>query len=316
MGESYQSLRKALSLFDLLIGDEFQSKAKLAETLEIAPRTVKGYIDVFEEFAWPIERSRKGFKLSESGAAAGFTEDDLLLLAILLAHGSSTLPSKEFERISKKLVGLLPEPSVSKVKKLNDKVEQIGGRSGEIEILASVGRCLFDPHYQLVADYRKTEENEPQRRQLLPVKIRYQNGCCYIDCYDLEKGKERSFRLDRFVRAQLLKHESPLSCPAEQDASTHKWDFGAGEEIEVTIELSERLARWLQESPIHPSQNIVRIEDTWLATYKVRRLDFFVDWVMSLRGVKPLQPPPLIEAVQDRCRAFQETGGTLEVEWG
>ncbi len=96
MGESYQSLRKALSLFDLLIGDEFQSKAKLAETLEIAPRTVKGYIDVFEEFAWPIERSRKGFKLSESGAATRFTGDDLLLLAILLAHGASTLPSKEF----------------------------------------------------------------------------------------------------------------------------------------------------------------------------------------------------------------------------
>lgn len=316
MSTRYQSLRKALNLFDLLVGDDFQSKATLASSLGIEPRTVKGYIDVLEEFGWPIERSGKGFRLSDVGAAARFTEADLLLVAILLAQGSSTLPAAEFERLSTKLVSLLPQPSVTKVRELHDKVEQIGGRSGEIHVLTCIGRCLSDPHYQLVADYQKSDDEQPQRRQLLPLKLRYQKESWYIDCHDLEKNGFRSFRVDRFLSVQLLRQDQPIPHPDPACGSSHKWDFGHEEPVEVTIEATERLAKWLEQNPEHDSQQILSQDGSWLISYRVRKLEFFVDWVLGLRGAKPVHPPALLETVEARCRAFLETGGTLGVEWG
>lgn len=226
------------------------------------------------------------------------------------------LPALEFERLSKKLLGLLPENSLSKVQKLNNNVENIGARTSEIEVLTCIGRCLSDPHYQISADYQKNAEEQPQRRQLLPFKLRYQGNCCYVDCHDLEKSVDRSFRVDRFVSVSLLRQESPIPRPTTKIDSTHKWDFGDGPEIQVGLQISERLARWLMDKPEHPSQQLCRQDEDWQVTYTVRRLDFFVDWVLSLRGARPLAPASLIAAVQERCRSFLETGGTLEVEWG
>lgn len=313
---TYQSLRKALTLFDLLVGDEFQTKAALGTFLGLDPRTVKGYIDVLEEFGWPVERSRRGFRLSPTGAAARFSEDDLLLLAILLAHGAATLPPAEFERLSRKLESLLPETSVSKVREFHDKVEHSGGRSPEIQVLAQIGRCLSDARCQIVADYQKTDGGEPQRRILLPIKLRYQHDCCYVDCHDLEKGSERSFRLDRFVKIQIVKQDIPLSKPESKGVSTHKWDFGDAEVISVSLQVTDRLARWLRQNPEHPSQDLEQHDCGWIVTYQVRHMGFLLDWVMSLRGAKALSPPELVNAVQARCSAVLQTGGTLEVEWG
>lgn len=317
MARTYKSLHKALTVFELLQGEELRTKQELADAVGVEPRTVKSYIETFREFGWPIESEHaKGFRLPVSAVAGKFTEEELLLFAILLAQGASVLPGAEFERLSAKLFALLPDSSTGRVRGLNTRIEGEACRAQEMAVLAAVGRCLADPHLQLVADYKKNDEDEVRRRQLLPVKLRYQDGCCYLDCFDLEKRGERSFRLDRFVSVQLLRQSEPIRRPIQEVEATHKWDFGHDEPVAVRLEVSERLWRWLKEKPEHGSQVLSECDGSHFAGFEVRRLDFFVDWVMGLRGARALAPMELVEAVRERALALLDSEGTLGMEWG
>lgn len=316
MSEKYQSLRRALEVFELLQGDEYVTKRQLADSVGVEARTVKDYLDVFCSYDWPIERKHaRGFRLASHAAIQKFSEEELLYLAILMAQGAATLPGEKFEKLSRKLLNMLPPSSLEKVETLHRQVEKTGAAVHPVEVLSAIGKCLADPCLQIVADYQKTDDEETQRREVVPIKLRFESDFCYVDVYDLQKKGHRSFRLDRFKRVSLLRQSEPISRPSEVKKA-HKWDFGENKPIVVRIETTERLHNWLRENPAHSSQRLAQQNGTYQAEYTVRRLSFFVDWVVSLRGARAMEPAELTEAVRSRCRALLETGGTMNVEWG
>ena len=146
--------------------------------------------------------------------------------------------------------------------------------------------------------------------------FRYQDGSCYVDSLDLDKNGARSYRLDRFVKTSLLRQEHPISrVPTDEVLETHKWDFGDGELTNVKIKVRAPLAAWLEEKPVHSTQSIVRDGDNFLVSFQIRKLELFVDWVMSLRGAQAIEPPELVSRVKLRAQTILEQSGTLNVHW-
>jgi predicted DNA-binding transcriptional regulator YafY len=311
----YQSLNKALTLFDTLQAREFISGSELAAALETDRRTVQAYVATLKKFDWPIESSRKGYRLSELGASARLNERELLFLAILLAQGTSVLPAHELKTLSSKITSLLSRRAQSQVQELNDRVSAVPTTANDIDVLVAVGRCLSDPNLQLVVDYQKTRDSPVERRNILPLKLRYQDESCYVDSWDLDKKGSRSYRLDRFVRVQMLRQDAPIPRPPKSVTETHKWDFGSDEPLTVTLHLAPRLASWLKENPEHHSQDIQATNGSTLVHYTIKRLDLFVDWFMSLRGAQAIAPPELVQMAKERAQTIAESGGTLGLEW-
>lgn len=318
-GKSMSSLEKGLAFFDLLTPDSWQSSESLGRHLGVKSRAVKKYASLLMAYGWPILGDKgkgRGYKLSESGVDnLRFTSRDLFSLAILLAHGSSTLPAYEANKLKSKLKSLLPDPARVHVSTLEELVTVQGFAPKEWDLVEMVGTCLYDRCCSLVVDYRKDPDSETERRHLLPKKIRAQGSTLYLDLFDLDKQQTRSFRFDRILRANLLRQDQPHAEPEVTEFETHKWDFGSGTPTEVRIEVTRGLGHWLRENPEHPSQCIASAGERDLVTYQVRRLELFADWLLGLRGARVVGPDSLRDLVRNRARAWLEDQGTLSVAW-
>lgn len=310
-----QSLRKALTIYDLLDSEEPQTAMQLGSPVGVKPRAVREYIAAFRDFGWPIESLHaKGYRRETESLNLSLSEGDLFLLAILLAEAGSALPTEQAARLSRKLVTALRSDSRARVEALRQRVESPPSKSPglqDFETVSAVGRCLSDPRCSLTIWYQKFDEPEAHKREIVPLKFRHQDGWFYVDSWDLQKREQRNFRIDRITRCAVLQHPNSVPRPDGGTGQTHKWDFGDSAPVLVTLELSPELSAWLKENPQHPSQEL----EGNRVRYSVRRLDLLTDWVMGLRGARVIEPDEVRTMVRDRAKALFEEGGTLEISW-
>ncbi len=313
------SLERGLLFFDSLSHDEWQTSQSLARQLGVKNRTVKTYAALFKSYGWPVisQSGRgRGYKLEALGAdSVRFTSRELFSLAILLAQGTSNLPALEAEKLRSKLKSLLPDAFHRQVSDLEDLIAVQGFAPKDWQLVEDVGRCLSDRRYSLLLDYQGSADSEVRRRHILPVRIRWKDSSCYLDLFDLDKKQHRSFRFDRVSRSSLILQQVPHPEPPEGTFESHKWDFGSGTFEGVTLEITHSLAQWLIEKPEHPSQTIERRDNLVFVHFKIRRLELFADWVLSLRGARVLENDKLKEIVGERIRAWSSERGSLGIPW-
>ena len=313
------SLEKGLLFYDLLLSDRWQSSSSLGLQLGVDSRTVKNYAKTLMAYGWPVKKGNGrsgGYKLDDVDfGSLRFTPRDLFSLAILLAQGCSVLPENEANKLRSKLRALLPEQNREKIDGLQEAIAVQGFAPKDWELVEQIGTCLYDRHYCLVLDYRGRTDPEPRRRRVLPLGIRSQDMSLYLDLFDLEIQKHRGFRFDRIYRSTLIKQAEKYADPPPHLAKTHKWDFGTEVPTKVHLEISESLARWLEEKPEHESQVLNQVNGRHYATYQVTRLELFADWLLSLRGVRIVEPQALRDIVTSRARAWLEDEATLKIPW-
>ncbi len=317
--ERLSSLEKGLLFYDLLLPDRWQSARTIGEQIGVDQRTIKSYARLLMDYGWPIlsQNGRgRGYKLDGvTPESLRFTPRDLFTLAILLAQGSTVLPSLEANKLKAKLRALLPEDSRSQVENLEELISAQGFAPRDWDLVEKVGTCLYDRRYSLVIEYQGRTDEVPGRRQVLPLGIRSSENVLYLDLFDLDKRAHRSFRFDRIHRATLLKQNCAYDEPPAKSFEVHKWDFGSDPFVDASLEVSPSLAHWLIENPEHPSQTLREEEGRHYAAYRVRRLELFADWVIGLRGARVVQPPELHDLVRQRAQAWLNDDGTLNLGW-
>ena len=79
-----------------------------------------------------------------------------------------------------------------------DLVRRVVGSRGETESekVESCARAILE-HTSLSFLYRGAEDAQARRRSCVPRAIRAEGDSWYLDAHDLERGGERTFRLDR-----------------------------------------------------------------------------------------------------------------------
>jgi predicted DNA-binding transcriptional regulator YafY len=96
--------------------------------------------------------------------------------------------------------------------------------------------------------YLKPGDVAPAYRSIAPYRLVHAEGKWYVAAYDLDREALRFFRLDRVLNAVLEDEDAPPLPPVELESFlTRDGPYLAGDDMEVRVRYSPRVARWISE---------------------------------------------------------------------
>src|SRR5690606_4280139 len=96
--------------------------------------------------------------------------------------------------------------------------------------------------------YLKPGDVAPAYRTIAPYRLVYADGRWYVAAYDMDREALRFFRMDRVLNAALDDDAAPDLPPVELTAFLGNGaPYMAGEDVEVSVRYSPRVARWIAE---------------------------------------------------------------------
>ncbi len=158
-------------------------------------------------------------------------------------------------------------------------------------------------HKKLRGVYCSPETGDVTERVLHPYAVVYRGHAHYLVAYCELRGEERTFRLDRFRRLEVL--DAVADLPHGYDLDHHfagAWEVTGGRRRRVRLLVRGETARRLRSSHLHSSQEVVvHARDEIELAFRVALTDEFRGWVLSLGPeAEVLEPPSLRKQI---CRA-------------
>ncbi|MGH7447813.1 MAG: WYL domain-containing protein, partial [Longimicrobiales bacterium] len=96
--------------------------------------------------------------------------------------------------------------------------------------------------------YLKPGDPAPAYRSIAPYQLVYADGRWYVAAYDLDREALRFFRMDRVLNATLEHDPVPAIPDVALDAFLRNGaPYIAGDDMEVHVRYSPRVARWVME---------------------------------------------------------------------
>ncbi len=310
--EPYRPTSRVLAVLEMLQSRRKITGAKIAERLEVSPRTARRYVETLRELGVPVEGERgrggayslrPGFKLPPMM----FTDEEALGLALgLMAARTLGLSgvAPAIEGVLAKLERVMPEALRERARILEETVATAAASpapraSGEVvAILAAAAR----ERRRVRVRYRSGLQQETEREVDTYAVIR-REGYWYAVGYDHLRGAMRLFRIDRVLEAEPL--EAMFERPPGFDAPERVLDALAAMphdrwSVEVVLEATLEEAREQV-----PMLGIV-LEETPDGGVILRSSTSELDWMTSvLAGLRfPFtvrRPPELREALKRRA---------------
>lgn len=150
--------------------------------------------------------------------------------------------------------------------------------------------------------YRSLWSGSTMRRGVDPYSVFHRENAWYLVGHCHERKELRAFRLDRIADADVL---DGRFAPPDFDLAEflkHSWGIYHGRSVyDVVIHFDAALAALLEESTLHPDQQVVRLGNGDLE-YRVSlsHLEEIARWIVGFAGAaRAVEPPALVELVAD-----------------
>ncbi len=188
-----QKLLRVFRLIQLLSQPPYRTVKRLADLLEITPRTVYRYISLLEELGYQIDKKERDryFLHVEFGQKdqmidteeAGFLQD-------LLWQAPSGHPIRDrlLHKLNRQFTLAPLAQSLSKF--------------AVYEHIRSLSLAMESGLRVLLHNYYAPSSDTLSSRQVEPVE--FMQGYTYLWAYDLDKGAYRQFKLDRIGEVEIL----------------------------------------------------------------------------------------------------------------
>lgn len=310
-----EQLSRARAVLESLDEDEWRTSADIGNHLGMDPKTVRRYIGRLRSEGHLIESQKgHGYRLSEPAPLEPlrFTDEELTTLFLSLARSEQDFPHQLVRSLRERLLRALSSSRRSSAESLVTTAYTTEEAALNLDHLKTISKA-FEKQKLLRVRYQGLKDSEPRFRLVQPRRFVYNSGSWYLDVWDAEIEKERSFLLDRMSDVLCLP-ESFRAPDLPDSAPTHAWDFG-DEDMTVKMRVTPRLANWLREKPAHPSQKIVEGTKNPTIHFEVSSPQKFIDWLAGLRGFELLEPEELVGALKERGALLAEDAGTLGVPW-
>src|SRR3954467_9404807 len=206
---------QVLTLLELLQSGGVRTMAELAERLGVEPRTVRRYVGHLVDLEVPVESVRGrygGYRL-----AAGYRMPPLMLgddeaLAVLLGliagrrAGLLTASGTASETAAAKILRMLPERLTHRLDALLAQVTVTGPVREAAAPDAGVLLALADAvqHSRPVRMRYVAGDGRRSERTMHPYGLVAHGGRWYVSGLDVERGEERTFRVDRIADPRPL----------------------------------------------------------------------------------------------------------------
>lgn len=297
-----------LRLVHLITAQPGLTASKLASEMKCSTRTFQRYRRDLEEMGLPIYNDR-GYRFAADAflPPLGLAPDELLSLflgARLLETEFDTEAGPAARQAMEKLVRAMSESKRPDITAWRETIQissptEDTGAGHLVALQAAVGNGR-----QLAVSYLGLQDAKPQERIVDPMGIFGFRHVWYLRAYDHRRADYRNFRLSRIESWRQL--DAPVVKAPQMrlsDSLYHRWDCAGKAPVNVVLQISAPLARWLMENPPHPSQQITDRE----ARYQVSDLPAVARWAASLHGLEVLEPNELREEMAKLGQELTQT---------
>lgn len=156
--------------------------------------------------------------------------------------------------------------------------------------------------------YRSISGGTESARTVEPLGLFFLDSHWYLAARELGDHIVKNFRVSRMARVTANKsrpQSADFEVPDRFDVREHArsrqaWELGDADGLDAVVEFvaeTGAAAPWMELGTAVPGEPARR-------TYRVRSIDRFVRWLMSLAGAAtPVSPPELVQAYRDALRA-------------
>ena len=298
--------------------ESYPGVTRLAELLEVSPRTVKRYVEALrDDFGAPIayDRQRRGYYLEKpwSMPFLHLTEGEALALFIFLnltRQFRGTPLEDALHRLGEKLKLMLPEGLKMSPQEfdmfLSPLLTPLAMRVDVRETFGKVFQAITQRRRILIRYYGLSSRTESERK-VDPYHLYNFEGVWYFCGFCHLRGEIRDFALDRVRWVEVLREN--FSYP--QDFSPQRYLESAfrmyrGERVRIRVRFDAYQAAWIRERVWHPNQEIEELPDggivftVWANPEEIKR------WVLGYGAhAEVLEPETLRESIQEEIQKLQ-----------
>jgi proteasome accessory factor B len=217
------------------------------------------------------------------------------------------------QRAFRKIRATLSDQSVRYLEKMADKFHRttIGagdyGKKGEVIDQLMIG--IEDRRITFIA-YQSLRSTEPVTYEIYPYGIVFHSNSLYLVAHSVDHGEVRHFKIDRLssVDLETLKFNKPTDFDLQQHFADSFGIFrGDGKPQHIRVRFSPEVARFVEESHWHDSQNIQKQRDgSLIFEVTLTTLEEIKSWILSFgRYAEVLQPKRLREEMRDELSAME-----------
>ncbi|MET3805395.1 putative DNA-binding transcriptional regulator YafY [Nakamurella sp. UYEF19] len=218
---------RLLQLLGLLQSGQEWTAPRLAERLNIQPRTVRRDVDRLRELGYPVSARRGAFGGYRLGGERGLLplmldEDEALAVAVGLrsaAVGSVSGAQEAAGRALAKLDEVLPSAVRGRLASLDAGLVTLQGGASLVsgdDIAAILRACDLRVRLRFRYSSREGEESD---RDTEPYRLVQAGRHWYLVAWDLSRGQWRTFRVDRIDDLRASTFHFALREP-DEDAAT------------------------------------------------------------------------------------------------
>jgi predicted DNA-binding transcriptional regulator YafY len=306
-------LERLILLDELIREGKAKTVEKLAEALEVSPRTIHKDLDFLRDrYRAPIENDRsRGYYYKDPNwrlPTIPLTQGELFALILgsrMLAAAAGAAYAQELQSAIEQLVKRMPEQSWVDLQTLAD--ERVSfGTGGLIEFNPDIWKQLTEAcqknqsvemtYYTASRDVNSTRTFDPYLLHIYRGTNPYAIGYCH------RRKEVRWFRVDRIRELRLLEktfERDPDFNPHDHLQTIFQAEVG-GEPKLVTIRFSTQAAPYIRERRWHPTQIITEQGDGSLTLQmKVPGLKEVKRWVLGYGKDAVVEgPEDLVEMIR------------------
>lgn len=301
-----------------------------AEELNVHPKTIRRDLQLLQQVGFRLAESRglhgrKRWQMAEGsdGPAVSFAIDEALALYLgrrFLTPLTGTPVADAAESAFKKIRSTFGKPALDYLEKLATRVHLTTGGSGDYrdrgEIVDRLLVGIEDRRASHVV-YRSARSTESVTYELHPYGLVFHRGSLYLVAFSRHHDEVRHFKVDRIKEVDVsLFPFKPLDGfdLSEHLAGSFGVFHGQGD-IEVTVRFSAQVARYVEESNWHASQQLSQNQDgSVLATFHLTTTSEIKQWILSFgRHAEVLAPKELRRELREELVEIAERYGNESV---
>ena len=297
----------------------------------VSEKTIRRDLETFRRAGFPLrqtscDRGLKNWRIDSSGSQPGLTFAFDEAIALYLArHLMEPLAGTVFweaaGRAFKKIRASLGTEARNYVNRFSTMFHQTtvgtSDYSKKAELIDQLSIGIEDRKAVFVT-YQSLRATEPVTYDIYPYGLIYHRGSLYLIGWAPEHEEIRHWKVDRIEAAEVTKF--PFQRPDDFDLQTHVAKsfgvFRGNGEVHVKIRFSPTVARYVQESNWHESQQLSAQPDGSLLTeFDLDGTEEIKRWVLGFgRHAEVLEPEELRSTLRDEIRSLAESYLLLRLE--
>jgi len=286
---------------------------EIAEEMEVSEKTIGRDLATFREAGFPVEeetgsRGRKTWRLCKDGKddlPLGFAFDEALALYLgrrFLEPLAGTMLWEAAQNAFRKIEVCLGPTARRYLDQMAAALHVTSPGAGNYAVKSEIIDALqrgIEEHKTTHIVYQSARSTEPVTYEISPYGMAIHRDSLYLVAESREHGQVRHFKVDRIEEAEVSKF--PFRMPEDFSVQEHLAGsfgiFGGQQNVTVKIRFSPEVARYVQESHWHASEELTSQRDgSILAQFQLSSTEEVKSWALSFgQHAEVLEPGGLRE---------------------